>query len=129
VNVSSKNIERDEVKASYPALYQFLGCSFHEDWYDEVTEPEERLVGGPEPEHDVFKRAVRAYAAGCSREEGTKALLELHRLLELPLPDSELRYLLSNGFGVNYWPGSEEAYRPWLQEVCATLEVCLRSAT
>jgi hypothetical protein len=44
-----------EIEATYPALYQFLGAYFHEDWYEEVTTPEERVNGGPEPEPDVFK--------------------------------------------------------------------------
>jgi hypothetical protein len=126
--VPNKPVAHDEVQPMYPALYQFFGCYFHEDWCEDVTAPEERLIGGQEPEPDVFKRAVRAYAGGCSREEGAKVLGELEQLLEQPLSDTDLALLLARDLGVCYWPGSDEAYRPWLQEVRAALEASLRSA-
>ena len=116
-----------EIEASYPSLYQFLGGYFHEDWYEDVTTLEERIIGGPEPEPDVFKRAVRAYAADAG-ERGNMALAELSRVLDLGLSDPDLSKLLSEGFKVSYWPGSDEAYRPWLQEVRATLSAALTNA-
>jgi len=118
---------RIEAESVYPALYQFLACYFHEDWYENVTTPEERLVGGPEPEPDVFKRAVHAYAAEAG-EQGVKALAELDRVLGSTSSDQELGELLSRGFSVCYWPGSTEAYRPWQQEVRTTLAAELARA-
>jgi hypothetical protein len=118
---------RTEAESAYPALYQFLACSFHEDWYEDVTTPEERLIGGPEPEVDVFKRAVRAYAA-TGGEQCVRALAELDRVLSITKSDQELSDLLHRGFSVSYWPGSTEACRPWLQEVRATLAAALADA-
>jgi hypothetical protein len=118
---------RIEVESVYPALYQFLACYFHEDWLENVTTPEERLVGGPKPEPDVFKRAVRAYAVEAG-EQGIKALAEIDRLLGSTSSGQELGKLLSRGFSVCYWPGSAEAYRPWLQEVRTTLSAELARA-
>jgi len=116
-----------EVEAAYPALYQFLASYFHEDWYEDVTTPEEHLVGGPKPEPDVFKRAVRAYATGAG-EQGAKALAEMDRVLDGRLTDLDLSKLLTHGFGVRYWPGSNEGYRPWMQEVRTTLAAALANA-
>ena len=120
MNESQTAAARVEAEIAYPALYQFLACYFHEDWYENVTTPEERLIGGPEPEGDVFKRAVRAYAAE-AREQSAKTVEELDHLLNSTRSDREFGELLSRGFGVCYWPGSTEAYRNWLQEVRTTL--------
>jgi hypothetical protein len=55
-------------------------------------------------------------------------LAELNRVLDLGLSDTDLSKLLTEGFGLSYWPGSNEAYRPWLQEVRATLSAALTNA-
>ena len=116
-----------EAEVAYPRLYRFLACYFHEDWYDQVTLPEERLVGGPEPEPDVFRRAVRAYATDAGAE-AAMTLVELDRLLASSLSDLDLGKLLSDGFHIRYWPGSHAAYRQWLREVRTTLAASLASA-
>jgi hypothetical protein len=118
---------RDEAGNAFPALYQFLSGYFHEDWFEDVTTPEERLLGGAELEADVFKRAVRAYASEGS-ERCSKVLAEMDCLLVSAMSDQQLGELLSNGFGVSYWPGSISAYRQWLQEVRATLAEAVSNA-
>jgi hypothetical protein len=64
----------------------------------------------------------------CSREQVAKTLHELEQVLEQQGTDADLKHLLSRGFGVRYWPGSDEAYRQWLQEVRATLMAAVGSA-
>jgi hypothetical protein len=121
-------MSKDEIDEKFPELYQFLVGCFGEDWYDDATRPEERLVGGPQHEPDVYKRNIRAFVSNLS-DCGYLTLDQLDTLLAHSLPVEELAEVLTVGFHVNYWPGSNAGYRPWLEEVRATLAACLNQQT
>jgi hypothetical protein len=118
---------KEEIDSAFPELYQFLGGCFGEDWYDDATRPEERLVGGPEPEPHVYKRNISKFAT----QADANAHLALHQLdvlLARQWSADQLQEVLTRGFLVNYWPRSNSGYRPWLEEVRVTLAECLQGS-
>ena len=78
--------------SEFPALFQLFGGYFHRDWRDEYDTPAAALSAFLE---EAPPAAVR------------EAVVELDRLLELPLGQDGLGRLLRQGFDCNYMPSTD----------------------
>ena len=75
--------------SEFPALFQLFGGYFHQDWREEHATP---------------AAALTAFVEEAPPEAVREAVVELQRLLELPLDDAALSRLLRDGFDCNYRP-------------------------
>jgi CdiI immunity protein len=92
-----------ESDREFPALYQFFGGYFHEDWRED---------------HDTPDVAVRAFLAEAPPEAVDAARAELDRLLASGFDDAALTRLLAGGFASDYVPATDGVTTSdWLSHV------------
>ena len=91
----------------FPNLTQFFSSYFHQDWTLEANSPGE---------------VVKNYRNSESSESIEAALVELNKLLEMPIAPADLETLILDELGCYYDPSSEnQTVRQWLEWVQKSL--------
>jgi hypothetical protein len=81
-----------DADSEFPALFQFFGGYFNQDWRTEYETP---------------AGAIKAYVAEAPPEAVSEAATEIDRVLSLELGEVALARLLREGFDCNYVPERE----------------------
>ncbi len=91
----------------FPNLTQFFSSYFHQDWTLEANSPSE---------------VVKDYCNSESPESIEAALVELNKLLEMPIAPADLDTFIQDELGCYYDPSSEnQTVREWLESVQKSL--------
>lgn len=91
----------------FPNLTQFFSSYFHQDW---------RL------EADTSSEVVKNYRNSESSESVEAALVELNKLLEMPIAPADLETFIIDELGCYYDPSSEnQTVTEWLEWVQKSL--------
>jgi CdiI immunity protein len=97
----------------FPELRAFLGAYFHQDWTLKHQTPDE---------------VIHEYIADAPREDLSRALGELQRLLGLGLSEGQLELVLSSGLRSDCVPSFAGGSNTlWLQEIERHLKEALAS--
>lgn len=89
-------------------LFRFLAGSFNQDWGDEYASA---------------NSVVEGFVAENSPEEIDKVRAQLHELLELDLPESEIRSLLFGKYVCSYYyPDEWDSAKDWIRHLLDTLK-------
>jgi hypothetical protein len=92
-----------DADSEFPALFQFFGGYFHQDWH---------------ADYEVPADAIRAYLLEAPPPAVSEAAAEIDRVLALQLDDVALARLLREGFDCNYVPELEgRTLRDWLVQI------------
>jgi hypothetical protein len=98
---------RETADARFPGLWQFFGCSLHEDWPELNGSMDEAIARAIADRPVELRQQVRR---------------ELKDLLSEMSADGELRDMLNKGLGVNVRFRKPEDARAFAEEVAAKLE-------
>jgi hypothetical protein len=92
-----------DADSEFPALFQFFGGYFNQDWRTEYETPVD---------------AINAYVADAPPEAVSEAATEIDRVLSLELDEAALARLLREGFDCNYVPELDDGLvSDWLLHV------------
>jgi hypothetical protein len=98
----------------FPALYQFLGGYFNQDWKEFYDWQDET---------PNFEAVVRYYKSVTSPTVIAQVLQELQEFLGLPLSDEELEEIVNQEFLAWYTPRSRGlTKRQWLEAMLPILQ-------
>ena len=101
-------------KENYPALYQFLGACFNQDWKDFYDW---------QGEMPNFEAVVRYYKSIVSPKRVVQVIKELQKFLEQPLSDKEFEEIVNHEFLAWYTPRSRGlTKRQWLEAILPILQ-------
>jgi hypothetical protein len=98
-------------RAVFPHVRDFLGPYFNQDWAAFYAWGDE---------HPSYHAVVSHWKAGARPQEVDALIRDLARFLEVPLPDVELKQVLTREFAVAYLP-PDMSYRTWLESLLSLL--------
>jgi CdiI immunity protein len=97
----------------FPALYQFLGCYFHQDWKD---------FSDWKGQAPSFEGIVRHFKVIDSKTNAKEELNELISFLSLNLAENEIEDVMDE-WNIAYYPyGIKITYKEWLERILEILE-------